>query len=166
MTRRDWDWAALVALLVVGWASTSLLYPTTDDEQPHQAATIRILKEQEGFRGRCYDDGFGNLTIGYGTKLPLTEAEAAHLVGNRLARAESTLAAQWPPYGDQAEHVKQALALMAYQLGVSGELMFTRMFACLEREDSQCAAREVADSKWNQQTPKRVAAVRALLLSR
>ena len=76
----------------------------------------------------------------------------------------------WPPAGQpyvvQPEHVKQALTLMAYQLGVEGELQFKKMLACLASDDTRCAAREAMDSAWEEQTPKRVAIVRALLLSR
>ena len=81
-----------------------------------------------------------------------------------LAKTEQELAARWEPYVVQPEHVKQALTLMAYQLGVEGELQFKKMLACLERGDTRCAAREATDSQWEHQTPKRVAVVRALLL--
>ena len=76
---------------------------------------------------------------------------------------EHELAARWAPYKDQPEHIKQALSLMAYQLGVEGELMFKRMLACLEQGDTRCAAREALDSQWEHQTPGRAHTVAALL---
>lgn len=161
MTSREGALAALAVLLGIGWASTSLIL--TDAEQPHQPSTIRILKTQEGFRGLPYDDGAGHPTIGYGTLLPISEDEGEWLLQHRLEATETEIAARWQPYADQPEHVKQALCLMAYQLGVEGELQFKKMLACLEKGDTRCAAREAMDSQWEHQTPKRVALVAALL---
>ena len=53
---------------------------------------------------------------------------------------------------------------MAYQLGIEGELQFKKMLACLERDDTQCAAREALDSRWEHQTPGRAHTVAALFL--
>ena len=164
MTRREWVLATLCVLLGLGWASTSLLL--TGAEQPHTQSTLDILKQQEGFRGEPYQDGNGNWTIGYGTKLPLAENEGDLLLNKRLADTEAQLQARWKPYSDQPENVKQALSLMAYQLGVDGELQFKKMLACLERSDTRCAAREAMDSQWEHQTPRRVDAVVAILLGR
>ena len=47
-------------------------------------AAVPAIKEAEGFRGEPYDDTRGNPTIGYGTKLPLTEAEGELLLRYRL----------------------------------------------------------------------------------
>lgn len=164
MSDREWALAVLAVLLGIGWASTSL-YFSTDAEQPHQASTIRILKRQEGFRGETYNDQRGTATIGFGTKLPLSEHEGELLLSYRLDRTETDLAARWELYHRQPEHVKQALTLMAYQLGVSGELGFHKMFACLERRDTSCAAREALNSRWAEQTPERARFV-AMLLER
>ena len=32
--------------------------------------------------------------------------------------------------------------------------MFTKMLACLEAGDTQCAAREALDSQWSEETPR------------
>lgn len=164
MSKREGALATLAVLLGIGWASTSL-YFSADAEQPHQASTIRILKRQEGFRGEPYEDQNGNWTIGYGTKLPLTEVEATLLLASRLAHKEANLRSMWKPYTKQPEHVKQALSLMAYQLGIKGELGFHKMFDCLERDDTSCAAREALDSRFAEQTPQRAKFV-AMLLER
>ena len=47
-------------------------------------SAVPAIKEAEGFRGEPYDDTTGNPTIGYGTKLPLTEAEGELLLRYRL----------------------------------------------------------------------------------
>ena len=163
MTRREGILATLAVLLGLGWASTLNLPSAAEVEPAHMPSTIRILKRQEGFRGEPYKDQAGNLTIGYGTKIPIDEAEGLLLLNSRLAGAEEALAVRWHPYRDQPEHVKQALCLMAYQLGVEGELQFKKMLACLERGDTHCAAREAMASEWQHQTPQRVAVVAALL---
>ena len=163
MTRREWALATLAVLLGLGWASTLYLPSAAEVEPAHMPSTIRILKHQEGFRGDPYKDQAGNLTIGYGTKLPLSTVEAGWLLESRLRVAELELSQKWTPYQDQPEQVKQALSLMAYQLGVEGELQFRKMLACLERGDTHCAAREAMDSEWEHQTPQRVAVVAALL---
>lgn len=163
MTKREWTLATLAVLLGLGWVATALI--PTESEQPHQESTIRILKRQEGFRGEPYKDANGNWTIGYGTKLPLAEDEATFLLTNRLVHTEAQLRSRWQPYARQQENVKQALSLMAYQLGIEGELGFHKMFACLERDDTSCAAREALDSRWAEQTPERARFV-AMLLER
>ena len=73
----------------------------------------------------------------------------------------------WPPVGHPTKinpSIKQALSLMAYQLGVSGELQFKKMLGCLEQDDTQCAARAALNSKWAHQTPGRADTVAALFL--
>ena len=153
---------ALALGLGVGLGWTAFLR-YGDLEPPHIESTIRILKTQEGFKGNPYPDA-GGQSVGYGIRLPLTEAEGELLLGHRLYRTERDLAARWAPYKDQVERIKQALSLMAYQLGVSGELKFKKMLACLERDDTQCAAREALDSLWEHQTPGRAHMVAALFL--
>ena len=165
MTYREREWTifamALALGLGIGWGWTAFLR-WNDYDPPHQASTIRILKMQEGFKGNPYPDA-GGQSVGYGTHLPLIPAEGRLLLVHRMSHVEHDLAARWAPYAEQPEHIKQALTLMAYQLGVEGELMFKKMFAALERGDRAQAAREVLDSKWAQQTPNRVAVVAALL---
>ena len=122
VNRREWTvfMMALALGLGIGLGWTAFLR-WRDLDPPHQASTVRILKAQEGFRGDCYPDA-GGQSIGYGIHLPLTPAEGSLLLVNRLSHVESQLAARWAPYKDQPEHIKQALSLMAYQLGVDGRI--------------------------------------------
>ena len=152
---------ALALGLGVGLGWTAFLR-YGDLEPPHMDSTVRMLKMQEGFRGLPYPDA-GGQSVGYGTHFPLSPAEAEMLLVSRLGRTEHELAARWGPYKDQPEHIKQALSLMAYQLGVAGELMFKKMLACLAQGDTRCAAREALDSQWEHQTPGRAHTVAALL---
>ena len=58
-------------------------------------AAVPAIMEAEGFRGEPYDDTTGNPTIGYGTKLPLTEAEGELLLRHRLAAELKCIADGW-----------------------------------------------------------------------
>ena len=163
MTRREWVvfGIALALGLGIGLGFTAVVR-WNDFDPPHQPSTVRILKAQEGFNGNPYPDA-GGQSIGYGTRLPLTTEEGVLLLVHRLGRTEHDLAARWVPYKDQPEHIKQALSLMSYQLGVEGELGFKKMLACLALKDTRCAAREALDSQWEHQTPGRAHTVAALL---
>ena len=164
MTRREWVVFGMAMALGLGLGLLWCAFLRYGDlEPPPQSSTIRILKAQEGFNGNPYPDA-GGQSVGYGTHFPLWEAEASLLLAHRLLRAERELAARWAPYRDQPENIKQALLLMAYQLGVEGELKFKKMLACLEHDDTQCAAREALDSLWEHQTPGRAHMVAALFL--
>ena len=68
------------------------------------------LKTEEAFRGNPYQDTLDNETLGYGTKLPITEAEAAWLLETRLADTHARLAKAWEPYGGLNQARQGALA--------------------------------------------------------
>lgn len=59
---------------------------------------IEFIKQQEGIRLHAYNDGFGNITIGYGHKcIPpyspdITEEEAISLLETDVAKAENVVA--------------------------------------------------------------------------
>ena len=84
---------------------------------------------------------------------------------HRLGKIEHDLAARWVPYEDQPEHIKQALSLMAYQLGVDRvNCSLKRCWGAWSKHDTQCAARAALNSKWAHQTPGRADTVAALFL--
>jgi len=116
---------------------------------------INSIKIEEGFSGLPYDDTEGILTIGYGTKLPLTEIEGEMLLRHRLSIIEASLSTRQPIYNTLPEEAKEVLLSMAYQLGVNGVLKFKRMWKNLKNYDYEAAAYEMLDSKWAIQTPNR-----------
>ncbi len=116
---------------------------------------IDSLKQEEGFDGMPYEDKLGIPTIGYGTKLPLTEEEAALLLKHRLDKKILEISEKEPFFLDLPQKAQEVIANMAYQLGVGGVLEFKKMWAALKKGDYQKAADEMLDSKWATQTPNR-----------
>lgn len=59
---------------------------------------LSFIKRHEGFRAAPYDDGYGNLTIGYGHKIrsgerfmQISEAEASQILAQDVAWAENAV---------------------------------------------------------------------------
>lgn len=105
--------------------------------------------------GNSYEDSLGIPTIGYGTKLPLTEAEAETILAIRLNQKISHLLDAKPIVLRLPQDKQEVLFEMAYQLGVNGLLNFKMMWLALESFDYKVAAAEMLDSKWHTQTPNR-----------
>ena len=124
---------------------------------------IDSIKHHEGFRGMPYDDHLGFPTIGYGTKLPITEHEASLLLRHRLDRMEHELEARREDFRRLPASVQDALLEAAYQLGVPGLLRFAKMWAAIRERDWGRAADEALDSKWHAQTPVRAEALAGVL---
>jgi len=116
---------------------------------------IENIKKNEGFVGTPYNDTLGILTIGYGTKLPLSKEEAEVILKMRLKSKIKSLEKQEPFINKLPLHVQEILAEMAYQLGVNGVLKFKKMWTALKNFDYATASKEMLDSKWATQTQKR-----------
>lgn len=119
---------------------------------------IEHIKEEEGFRGTPYKDTLGYLTIGYGTKLPLDEAEAELLLTHRLKKMQKQLHRRITElYGEVQlpDKVWEILYHMSYQLGVQGVMNFKKMLWAIVNGNYIEASREMLDSKWALQTPNR-----------
>ncbi|MDR0666856.1 MAG: glycoside hydrolase family protein [Campylobacteraceae bacterium] len=131
---------------------------------------IKMIKRHEGLRLNSYICPNGYPTIGYGTKLPLsdfektnvknenkiTEQEAEFLLKNRLQRAIADINDKKPFIKNFSKNRKRVIYDMAYQLGVNGLLNFKRMWAALEKSEFKDAAYEMINSKWAKtDSPKR-----------
>ena len=136
---------------------------------------VAMLKHEEGFRAFAYPDTRGFSTIGYGTKLPLTNAEKncvnfVNLSGTgpglkksqgdcllryRLSGYYNEIWARWAPFKQQKEPVQMALLDMCYQLGVDGLLEFELMLVAVAARDWPRAIIEARSSKWDKETPER-----------
>ena len=124
---------------------------------------VERLETEEAFRANPYQDTLGHETIGYGTKLPITEAEGAWLLGTRLADTHARLMKAWAPYGGLSHARQGALLDMAYELGVEGLLEFHDMLAALERGDWAAASTAALDSLWAKEVPSRAKSIAAIL---
>lgn len=116
---------------------------------------IQQIKEHEGFRGSPYDDHLGYPTIGYGTKLPLSEVEATLLLKHRLSDMSEELFSKKPTVLGYPAEIKEVLLEMSYQMGVPNVLKFRKMFYALDKGAYEAAADEMIDSRWYKQTPNR-----------
>ena len=116
---------------------------------------VNKIKESEGFVGTEYRDSLGIPTLGYGTKLPLSEDEAELILKARLNKKINELLDKKPIILRLPQEKQEVLFEMAYQLGTNGLLKFKRMWAALENFDYIEASTEMLDSKWYIQTPGR-----------
>ncbi len=145
------------------------------------STTIReILKYHEGFRSEPYIDTEGFLTIGYGHKVvrnqdasghlaprPITKMEASDLlvedVDKALTGAYKLLREQ--EIYDYDKRITIAITLMCFQLGINGTRKFRKMFSALRHRDTFKAAKEMLDSRWAAQTPRRADVCHALVVA-
>lgn len=123
---------------------------------------IEEIKVDEGFRGEPYNDTLGFPTIGYGTKLPLTEEEAEMLLVHRLKKRQNEVRVMLSQLVVPTI-VWDMLFNMSYQMGTKGLLGFKKMIKALEKQDYLTAYREGIDSKWYRQTPNRALKVLSVL---
>ena len=121
------------------------------------------IKLHEGFSGFQYEDSLGFPTIGYGTKLPLTEEEAGMLLEHRLNKMVNEIHTALPQIENYPRKVQEAIIEMSYQMGVSGVMKFKKMIDALDNEDYVEAANEAMNSLWALQTPSRAKMVSSLI---
>lgn len=115
---------------------------------------IDDIKQEEGFKGIVYKCTEGFDTIGYGTRLPLSEKEAEMILEYRLNILKSNLSGSLSML-DIDKKAWDILYNMVYQMGVKGVLNFKNMIKALEAKDYKRAGDEMLDSKWAKQTPAR-----------
>lgn len=115
---------------------------------------IDDIKQEEGFKGTVYKCTEGFDTIGYGTRLPLSEKEAEMILEHRLNILKGNLLSSLYML-DIDKKAWDILYNMVYQMGVKGVLNFKNMIKALEAKDYKRAGDEMLDSKWAKQTPAR-----------
>lgn len=112
---------------------------------------IENIKQSEGFRGVVYKDTLGFDTIGFGTKLPISEDEAALILEYRLKQKIKELEAREPFINKLPLEKQEIIAEMCYQMGVSSVLRFKKMWEALKRFDYKAASEQMLDSSWARQ---------------
>lgn len=168
MTRETLAW--IIGAVAIGlWLALSVAVVTGEIRILHSATAgplIESIETAEGFRGSPYMDSAGNPTVGFGTKLPLTEAEGRLLLVHRLELAESCIATHWKPWRVAGRMVRDVLAQMVYQLGCGHLIHFDHMLDALAHQDYRAAHRFGLDSIWARHFPKRASRVLAPLLTK
>ena len=130
------------------------------------------LKRQEGWRDHAYQDHLGYWTIGYGRLIDksrgghISKNEGEMLLVNDIRRVLSGVRSALPWFDSKPDHVKQALANMAFQMGVAGLMRFRRTLAMVEASDYEAAADNALKSLWARQTPRRAQEVTDVLRGR
>lgn len=109
---------------------------------------IKSIKENEGFVNHVYQDSKGIDTIGYGTKMPLTQEECLMILQHRLQDKVKELQNAKAFIVELPDNVQNVLYEMAYQMGVNGLLKFKNTWKYLEEWDFKSASVEMLDSKW------------------
>lgn len=116
---------------------------------------ISRIKEHEGFMGTVYKCSEGFDTIGYGTRLPLSQEEAELLLNYRLKQKIKDFEQKEPFLNNLPLNKQEILIEMSYQMGVNGVLKFKKMWEALKHGDYQTASKEALNSMWAKQTPDR-----------
>jgi len=109
---------------------------------------VNSIKENEGFVNHVYKDSKGIDTIGYGTKMPLSQDECLIILKHRLQQKIEKLQDAKPFIFEFPDNVQNVLYEMAYQMGVEGLLKFHNTWKYLEEWDFKNASKEMLDSKW------------------
>jgi lysozyme len=111
----------------------------------------------EGVRLKPYTDTTGNLTIGVGHRLAngISEAIADRLLNDDLVEAQRDLEAAWPTLGTLNDVRQRAFIELAFNLGVHGLMLFSKMLHAAAIGDWKNAALELVNSAANAQEPSR-----------
>ena len=130
---------------------------------------IHLVKTAESFRRFAYDDATGkplvpgdtikgHPTIGYGLCLDtrgIPQEDAELLTTRYLVELERSLRVERPEFRNLSMTRQAVILDMAYNLGISGVLMFKKMWAEIGRAYFRAAADEMLDSKWAKQVGDR-----------
>lgn len=117
-----------------------------------------MLIRHEGVKLKPYRDSVGKLTVGVGRNLEdtgITQQEAFDLMRNDVHRVRYALDKYLPWWTGQPESVRLVLQNMGFQMGRAGLLGFSKFLDALQRRDYAGAAKEMLQSTWAKQTPKR-----------
>jgi len=129
----------------------------------YQAVKDRI-KKHEGFKNTVYSDSLGKSTIGYGHLLTedddfeegiqYDKSLLENLFDKDFNRSAYN-AEQLLEGIDICDTAREIIVEMVFQLGIGGVSKFKKMFEALRKKDYNEAAKQMLDSQWRVQTPKR-----------
>jgi lysozyme len=129
----------------------------------------QIIALEEGYREKPYYDHLGYPTVGYGRLLGPKNANLYNYTGAIYESAErewlrchishvknAILASSIKDAYQNCDEVRKAvLVSMAYQMGVDGLSCFKKTIKFIEDGLFDCAAMEMLESRWADQTPER-----------
>ena len=116
------------------------------------------IKSDEGLRLKPYKCSAGKLTIGYGFNLEngIPHHFAEMLFDLSIQSATRDAVSIISDYNLKPSwQLRDILIQMCFQLGKTGVLGFKKMLAALEKGDYKTASKEMLNSDWHRQTPKR-----------
>ena len=171
MSRFSYFIFALISVLILGACAYEQNIPGLSARQSD--SLLSELMREEGWRSCAYEDQLGNITIGYGTLLPLSKAEQDYLnlssmpqcihqdqgkwlLFHRASNAAEAFENIWQEFFAQGPEVQIALIDGAYQLGPQGLYSFKSSLPALALGHCESAIHGFQASKWDHQTPSRV----------
>lgn len=119
------------------------------------------LRRDEGESPTCYQDHLGYWTIGVGRLIDAKKSgglrpdEIAYLLNNDIISRREALKAALPFFAELSSARQGVLINMAFNMGVANLLKFKQMLAAVEAKHWGIAAKEMLDSNWARQVPKR-----------
>ncbi len=119
---------------------------------------IDSIKIHEGYVSRVYKDSLGIDTIGYGfaiKDLNLEEDICQIILQRKLESLEKRINKRFEWYKDMPQPIKDVVAEMCYQMGVTGVSKFKKTINFLKNKQWRRASVEMLDSRWANQTPGR-----------
>ena len=119
---------------------------------------IDSIKIHEGYVSRVYKDSLGIDTIGYGfaiKDLNLEEDICQIILQRKLESLEKRINKRFEWYKDMPQPIKDVVAEMCYQMGVTGVSKFKKTINFLKNKQCRMASVEMLDSRWANQTPGR-----------
>lgn len=128
---------------------------------------LKQLKRDEGLRLKMYRDELNVPTIGYGHNLenPITDRAASVILMDDLEHTLAQLDKRIPWWHQLNDARQNALANMAFQLGVHGLLGFTHMLQALKEGDWHKAQDEALNSRWATQVSGRARRIANVFLT-
>lgn len=112
----------------------------------------------EGLRLKPYVDTVGKTTIGVGrnlTDVGISKSEAVMLLGADIDAVVVALDAKLPWWRTLSDVRQNALANMAFNLGINRLMGFANMLSALKSGDYAKAADEALNSTWARQVSQR-----------
>lgn len=135
--------------------------PVSSNSPNWMTKAIDQLRRHEGEVLHAYQDHLGFWTIGVGRLIDkrkgggISKEESEMLLKNDIDEVMFELNNRLPWYNALNDARKAVLMNMAFQLGITGLMGFSKTLSLIEAGDYAQAADQMLRSKWASQTPNR-----------